>query len=302
MALETLKLTEVTIDDSIQPRAEQNTEQNNGIVNEFCEDMKRGDIFPPVEAVFDEKKWWLYDGWKRMAALKKLKKKEVRVKITKGNRQKAVELAAQANRTHGCRRTNADKRRAVEILLANEWAEKSDRAIAEHCGVSNHLVAEVRQVGILPPASEICQQTGGAQNQSTAEVAAKIGRDGRRHPGRKPKTPRPSKAPSLPTDGEGKPIPEALREVFESAVIFEELCRDIQSVKRRLEELCETPLATFLHRQPVEIDLENAKKAIRAAKPHAPCPYCGGKKKCKACHGQGWLPKQQWHTAQRSAK
>jgi hypothetical protein len=50
-----------------------------------------------------------------------------------------------ATTPHGLRRTNEDKRRAVQLLLADsEWAKASDRWIAEQCKVSNHLVADVR--------------------------------------------------------------------------------------------------------------------------------------------------------------
>jgi hypothetical protein len=42
------------------------------------------------------------------------------------------------------KRTNADKRRSVELALA-EWPNVSDRQIAEICAVGYSLVAEVRQ-------------------------------------------------------------------------------------------------------------------------------------------------------------
>ena|SRR5436309_8329926 len=43
------------------------------------------------------------------------------------------------------RRTNADKRRAVETLLNDpEWAKWSDREIARQCGVSNDFVSRLR--------------------------------------------------------------------------------------------------------------------------------------------------------------
>lgn len=42
-------------------------------------------------------------------------------------------------------RTNADKRNSVELLLQDpEWQLLSDRAIAEHCGVSAPLVGKIR--------------------------------------------------------------------------------------------------------------------------------------------------------------
>jgi predicted HTH domain antitoxin len=50
-----------------------------------------------------------------------------------------------ANAAHGLRRTNEDKRRAVETLINDEeWATWSDREIARACGVSGKFVAAVR--------------------------------------------------------------------------------------------------------------------------------------------------------------
>ena len=54
--------------------------------------------------------------------------------------------ALDAKATRGLRRKNADKRRQVMMALSipdvTQW---SDRRIANHCGVSPSLVADVRQ-------------------------------------------------------------------------------------------------------------------------------------------------------------
>ena len=50
-----------------------------------------------------------------------------------------------ANATHGLRRTNDDKRRAVLTLLSDaEWSQWSDREIAKRCGVSPDTVGRIR--------------------------------------------------------------------------------------------------------------------------------------------------------------
>jgi hypothetical protein len=47
--------------------------------------------------------------------------------------------------THGKRRTNADKRRAVQRLLGNaEWNRWSDAEIAKRCAASDMLVGRIR--------------------------------------------------------------------------------------------------------------------------------------------------------------
>ena len=50
-----------------------------------------------------------------------------------------------ANATHGLRRTNADKRRAVRLLLEDaEWSGWSDNAIAKACHVHHSFVGKLR--------------------------------------------------------------------------------------------------------------------------------------------------------------
>lgn len=54
-----------------------------------------------------------------------------------GGRRGAMLHAVGGNARHRLRRTNADKRRAVELLLADaEWAAKSSNWIAQTRGVS----------------------------------------------------------------------------------------------------------------------------------------------------------------------
>jgi hypothetical protein len=65
--------------------------------------------------------------------------------VHEGGQREALLHAAGANLTHGLRRTNADKRKAVMTLLADEeWRRWSDRQVARHCGVDHKFVAKTR--------------------------------------------------------------------------------------------------------------------------------------------------------------
>ncbi|MCL2000844.1 MAG: hypothetical protein FWG74_05375, partial [Planctomycetes bacterium] len=65
--------------------------------------------------------------------------------VRSGTFRDALLFAAGANAGHGLRRTNADKRRAVEMLLGEpECVGWSNEQIARHCRVGPHLVAEIR--------------------------------------------------------------------------------------------------------------------------------------------------------------
>jgi hypothetical protein len=68
----------------------------------------------------------------------------------------ALQHALAANQTHGLRRTQADKRRSVELAI-EQWAIESDRQIAKLTGTTHPFVAKVRRelyVETLPPESE----------------------------------------------------------------------------------------------------------------------------------------------------
>ena len=51
-----------------------------------------------------------------------------------------------SNTDHGKRRSNADKRRAVEMMLKDaEWVKWGDREISRQCAVDNKFVGNVRR-------------------------------------------------------------------------------------------------------------------------------------------------------------
>jgi len=65
--------------------------------------------------------------------------------IHKGTLREAVLFAVGANGTHGKPRTNADKRRCVEMLLKDkEWKARADLWICHVAKVSKRLVKDVR--------------------------------------------------------------------------------------------------------------------------------------------------------------
>jgi uncharacterized protein (DUF3820 family) len=103
-------------------------------------------VLPPVVAFFDGETYWLADGYHRLEAHQVARFPEIRVQVQHGSCRDAILYACGANETHGLRRTNADKRRAVRTLLEDdEWSGWSDREIARRCAVSPPLVALVRE-------------------------------------------------------------------------------------------------------------------------------------------------------------
>jgi hypothetical protein len=145
MSAATLPLSFIRCDGGTQPREA----INDAVVSEYAERLVDGDEFPPVTVFYDGSDYWLADGFHRVAAHDEAGRGQIEADIRSGTRLDAVLHAAGANRDHGLRRTNADKRRAVLMVIehpdASEW---SGRKIASCCGVSpdfaNRMLAEHR--------------------------------------------------------------------------------------------------------------------------------------------------------------
>jgi hypothetical protein len=134
------KLASIEMDTSIQCRAAIDT----AVVTDYAERMAAGDEFPDV-ILFGEVDGKLHigDGWHRIMAARQNGSDVIGADIRKGGRSDALKHALGANALHGHRRTNADKRRCVEIALA-EFGGLSSRAIAQMCGVGQELVLRNR--------------------------------------------------------------------------------------------------------------------------------------------------------------
>jgi hypothetical protein len=128
---------------------------NKGTAAEYAAAMQAGAVFPPVVVFADSKGvHWLADGFHRCAAAELAGLAEVAADVRQGSRKDALLYAASANGSHGLRRTNADKRRAV-LLVVSAYPKWSDRKIGEACGVDNKTVAAARKS--LAPAEELPQ-------------------------------------------------------------------------------------------------------------------------------------------------
>jgi len=135
-----LPLASIRIDGSTQPRAE----LDQDLVDEYATAMQEGAGFPPGVVFYDGQDHWLADGFHRWHAARRraqplvLGPVTIPAEIHQGTRRDAILYSASANAAHGQRRTNADKRRAVETLLRDEeWGQWSNREIAR-CGLVTH--------------------------------------------------------------------------------------------------------------------------------------------------------------------
>ncbi len=151
-----LNLNAIRIDGGTQSRVE----INNEIVSDYADAIRSGRVdFPPVVVFHDGADHWLGDGFHRLHAHRQAEKASIAADIRAGTVRDAILFSLGANAAHGLHRSNADKRKAVGAMLADEeWAAWSDRKIAEACGVSQPFVSGMRKpkeviTVITPPAA-----------------------------------------------------------------------------------------------------------------------------------------------------
>ena len=170
-----LELEQIRIDGGTQSRVELNQET----VAEYAQAFTDGAEFPPVVVFFDGASYWLADGFHRYFGARDAGESAIAVQVINGTQRDAVLYSLKANATHGLKRTNADKRKAVETLLKDaEWAAWSDRKIAEVCGVGYSLVSDVRKA-ICPnradaPVARTVERNGKTYEQNTANIGKPI--------------------------------------------------------------------------------------------------------------------------------
>lgn len=140
-------LNKIVRDERAQPRVKLNEE----VVKAYEAMMREEGGWGPFPEVIvfgptDEGIYYLADGFHRLEAATRAKVELVRASIKPGGLRQAILHSVGANATHGLRRTNADKRKAVETLLLDpEWARMSDTWIAKQAAVSQPTVSKVRQ-------------------------------------------------------------------------------------------------------------------------------------------------------------
>ena len=146
MKLTSVKISDIRTDGDTQNRCE----FDRDLVSEYSRAMHGGAVFPPMLVFFDGTHYWLADGFHRHAACVDIGLEFVDVEVREGSLRDAQLYSFSANANHGKRRTNADKRRAVQTMLGDaEWSQLSDREIARICQVSNDFVSRQRKESSL---------------------------------------------------------------------------------------------------------------------------------------------------------
>jgi len=119
---------------------------NHDVLREYAEaETERGAVFPPVTVFSDGQKYWLADGFHRVAMTRQQGKKKVAAEVREGGFAEALTYALGANAEHGLRRSSADKRNAVMVAYKNRntlglGEVPSANRVANLVGVSHTFV------------------------------------------------------------------------------------------------------------------------------------------------------------------
>ncbi|HUC13217.1 MAG TPA: ParB N-terminal domain-containing protein [Acidimicrobiales bacterium] len=122
------------------------------------------DRLPPV--VVDERTMKVIDGVHRVEASRRMGRTEIRALLFSGSETDAFVVAVQANVRHGKPLSRSERQSAAGTLLRRS-PDRSDRWVAEVCGLSHSTVSRIRQA---------------AEALGPVVPGVRTGRDGRRRP------------------------------------------------------------------------------------------------------------------------
>lgn len=175
-----IAVSEIAVDMAAQIRV---AGTDPAIVADYADAMAQGAAFPPIVLFHDgDSVYFPADGLHRIEASKKIGRATILADVRQGNRRDAILFAVGANADHGFRRSQADKRNAVETLLKDpEWTRLSDRKIGEAARVDHKTVAKIRReltAGEIPTAKTkqaSSPANGSAAGKSPAEAVGQRG-------------------------------------------------------------------------------------------------------------------------------
>jgi len=129
-----------------------------GYIDDLIAVIENGGTLPPVDVMYDGANYWLYDGFHRLAAHKGAGHTRIAATVHQGDQAAAQWESYAANQSHGLRRSQADKERAIRAALKHpKGVQMANSLIAKHLGVSDNTVRKYREE--MESASQIAKVT-----------------------------------------------------------------------------------------------------------------------------------------------
>jgi len=275
----------------------------------MAEQISEGGLrFPPIVLFTDGQHFWLADGFHRILAARAAGLSEFPADLRPGTERDALLFSIACNGAHGLPRTNADKRKAVTLLLADaEWSQWSDREIARRCQVNQSFVTRLRRR--LSDAGHQMRPRKMKRGDTVYEMRAR--KNGSQTPAPGQAVSLPNEAPSKPpTDCLGIPLPAATAAAFASLSVFEAVEKAHAQLAELIDQLAQSPGGGAFQQHLVRQlkdgklkfcspDLNSLLHKLGSAMPYCGyCPRCHARHPgrahpaCQLCGGRGWLSKR----------
>jgi len=170
--IQTLSLKAIVADAAFQSRIETDPAH----VLTFDEMIREGHAIHPVTVFWTGERYILADGFHRYYAHLKRGLNSIQAVVIFGSERDAMIHSAGANRLSIKPPTDADRKKAVMMLLEDEeWRSKSNLSIAKHVGVKSHQTVRRYKDEFFARNGTIAGQSGGVRRRRTGE-ATKQGR------------------------------------------------------------------------------------------------------------------------------
>ncbi|MHC4720364.1 MAG: ParB/RepB/Spo0J family partition protein [Planctomycetota bacterium] len=274
------------------------------LVEEYIGLKKDGVKFPPIQVVRDGGKFYVWDGFHRVACSKKLKEKSIQAHVIEGSRDDAIWKSYAANRTHGKRRARGvAKKIIIKIVTDRKWAEKSQVAIARHVGVSrtyvDKVIKELRQkekaasdpkngekgATVAPPEDTVLQRAKKTKTKSAR------GKTYKQKSQAKDTT---DDADKRPKDKKGNIIPEALEPEWQKRSLIQVHINEFKALNNAIMQHVDDADGVM---DRMNINMfkalgTNYRRMLEGCQPYCLCCYCGGRgTNCKNCRDSGMITK-----------
>lgn len=274
---------------ALESKTQQRKSTSDDAVKEYVDAIKNGVTLPPIDVFFDGVMYYIGDGWHRVLAYKEAGHANVFATVHEGGLRQAIFHACGANKEHGLRRTNADKKQAVMTLLNDsEWVTLSNAMIAMHTGVSDKTVQSCRE----------------SFNLGNSEVARRKGRDGKRRPAKAPRPKKtesakevsaPAEAEIVEDDADFNPaaLPDSKIDIEALAADYKSHVNSLTKIKTSLTAMANDPkYGVFLSDKITRIttEIDGLRSTIKQAMPWEVCESCKGDG-CKKCSNAGFFTK-----------
>lgn len=291
-----LALSEIRIDGGTQQRP-----VDDDVVARYGALMQDGrkSEFEPVDVVFDGKDYWLWNGFHRYHAIRKLNEKEIEASVEDGTNRDAVYYSCSANSKHGFPRQPGTVRAMLleTVFPDQEWSQQTDGEIAEWIGGCTRRHVSMCRKEYETPQKETNSGQAKTQKGSTSHIGHNESpKDSEPKNEGEAETKEPKLTPIAGSvvDSVGKEVPEHLREVFSRIPEIKAHNKLMSDMFKEIRAAVENEDVLYVHCKidQLKTAVANVRSNLRFTIPYAVCVYCNGdvnNQGCRACNGCGHL-------------